>query len=50
MRSVQPARAYSSSVEFNRLGSVSRVLVIMAVVAVATILVLAVRTALLAAS
>lgn len=41
--------AYSSSMEFNRLGSLSSVVVIVTALAVATILVLLVRTALLAA-
>ena len=50
VRSVQPAPAYSSSVEFTRVGSLSSVAIIVPVVSVATFLVLAERTALLSAS
>ena len=48
--SVQPARAYSSSVdEFNRLGSLASVVIIAAVLAMATILAFLVRAVVLAA-
>ena len=48
--SVQPARAYSSPVdEFNRLGSLASVVIIAAVLAMATMLAFLVRAVVLAA-
>lgn len=48
--SVQPVRAYSSSMEFNRLGSLSSVVILVAALAMATILACLVRAVLVAGS